>query len=118
MNINFLTELSKWLKGNIDFTNHSNPILRKLLYVAKKTGQPLYFTSSYRTPEQNVACGGSPTSSHLLKLAFDIKCTSSVYRYILLKTLFEYDIYRIGVYKNFIHIDFDTNKPQMVVWYD
>ncbi len=117
MNITDLTTYTEWLKGKIDFTKHSSDILNFLVKLAKHYGSPLYFTSSFRTPKQNVTCGGSPTSSHLKGLAFDIKCTNSSERYHLLEALFFYGVRRIGIYKNFIHIDFDPDKPAFVAWY-
>lgn len=118
MNINDIKNYSVWLKGKIDFTNHHKAYITLLVCIAKEFGKPLTFTSSFRTPKLNIACGGSPTSSHLKGLAFDIKCDNSSDRYKLLYTLFHFGITRIGIYKNFIHIDFDASKPQSVVWYD
>ena len=117
MNITDITTYSEWLKGKIDFTKHPKRLLDRLVDIAKYFGQPLTFTSSYRTPKQNVTCGGSPTSSHLKGLAFDIKCTNSIDRFKLLHTLYHFGLTRIGIYKNFIHIDFDADKAQFVTWY-
>lgn len=118
MSIKQTINYSEHLKGKIDFTQHSIDILNQLVQLSKLVGSPLYFTSTFRTPLQNRVCGGSPTSSHLKGLAFDIKCTTSLYRYKLIQSIHLLDIKRYGVYKNFIHIDFDSSKTQNVVWYE
>lgn len=117
MSINQVIHYTDYLKGNIDITQHKTNILIRLVMLSKLFGKPLYFTSSFRTPRQNQVCGGSPTSSHLKGLAFDIKCTTSSDRYQLIKAINCLDIGRYGVYKNFIHIDFDDDKVQNVTWY-
>lgn len=117
MSIKQVIKYAEYLKGKIDFTHYSTDILNQLVQLSKLFGKPLYFTSSFRTPRQNQVCGGSPTSSHLKGLAFDIKCTTSLERYQLIKAINILGIARYGVYKNFIHIDFDDSKVQNVTWY-
>ena len=117
MSINQIINYSEHLKGRIDFTQHSIDILNQLVQLSKLVSSPLYFTSSFRTPTQNRICGGSPTSSHLKGLAFDIKCTTSLFRFKLINAIHILGISRYGVYKNFIHIDFDRSKSQNVTWY-
>lgn len=117
MSINQIKHYTEHLKGKIDFTQHPTHILHCLVQLSIHYGKPLYFTSSFRTPHQNQACGGSPTSSHLKGLAFDIKCTNSTERWKLIQSINFFGIKRYGVYKNFIHIDFDSSKPQDVTWY-
>ena len=118
MSIKTVVNYSKYLTGRIDLTQHSKLILQQLLQLSILFGKPLYFTSSFRTPKQNRICGGSPTSSHLKGLAFDIKCTTSLDRYRLIDSIHILGIKRYGVYKNFIHVDFDDSKPQNVAWYE
>ena len=110
MSIKLIEQCSNLLKGKIDFTEHSHIILKQLVDLAELYGKPLIFTSSYRTPKQNVLCGGSPTSSHLKRLAFDIKCSDSLDRFKLINACLFLGINRIGVYPKFIHIDFDNDK--------
>lgn len=117
MSINKVLKYSEYLKGKIDFSNHPQYVLDGLVQLAIEYGGPLYFTSSFRTPAQNRACNGSPTSSHLKGLAFDIKCTNSTERWKLLYAINFFGIRRYGVYKNFIHVDFDSSKSQKVTWY-
>lgn len=117
MSINQIKDYSQYLSGNIDFTNHKIEVLDILVKLSCLYGKPLYFNSSFRTPIENQLCGGSPTSSHLKGLAFDIKCITSTDRYKLIDAINTLCINRYGVYKNFIHIDFDIDKPQNVTWY-
>lgn len=118
MSISITTELQNHLKGKIDFTQHSLDILNKLVCISKEFGKPLRFTSSFRDPKQNRLCGGSPTSSHLKGLAFDVICETSSDRFKLMQTLLGLQIKRIGVYNRFIHFDFDSSKVQNVIWYE
>lgn len=118
MTIKRIKHFSELIKGNIDLTKHPRFALVALEDLASFYGGPLYINSSYRTPQQNVKCGGSPTSSHLKGLAFDIKCTNSVDRYKLLDAIHIMGIKRYGIYKTFIHIDFDDTKPQEVCWFN
>lgn len=41
--------------------------------VRTRYGKPLIITSDARTPKQNIAAGGSPTSLHLVGRAFDLR---------------------------------------------
>lgn len=117
MSIDKCFSYTQYLKGKIDFKNHPPEILDKLVELSKRFGKPLKFSSSFRTQSQNLNCGGSPTSSHLKGLAFDIICTNSSDRYALIKSIIDCGIMRFGVYKNFIHVDFDASKSQNVTWY-
>jgi len=73
-------------------------------------------TSGYRTEEHNRKAGGSPTSSHLLGLAADISIVDSTTRFRFIETCLTMGIKRIGLGKNFIHIDIDKAKAQGVIW--
>ena len=79
----------------------------------------LYITSGGRCNECNKNVGGTEISTHKLGKAFDIKCESSILRYTLLKYILlngkKYNITRIGIGKNFIHIDTATTKDNYPV---
>ena len=91
-------------------------------------GQPLVITSGFRTLAHNEKIGGTKNSAHLRGLAVDIACPDSALRYKILdfvlnnKTFFYnndiiiVEIRRIGIGKNFIHLDCDKSLPQEVVW--
>lgn len=106
--------------GNYDYTKMPDELRTKLYNLATQLGctegSKLYITSHYRTPEQNVKCKGSPTSSHLNGSAVDISCHLSPYRYKLLVSALAVGFTRIGLYDKHIHLDVDSKKVQGVVW--
>jgi zinc D-Ala-D-Ala carboxypeptidase len=57
-----------------------------------------------------------PDSSHIYGLAVDISTNSSYQRYKILYGLIKVGFCRIGIYKNYIHVDDDPSKPQSVAW--
>lgn len=76
---------------------------------------PFIITSGYRCPAHNEKVGGSKTSSHLIGKAVDISCTNSKDRHIMIENLcFHFN--RIGIGKDFIHVDMDDNKPEYRIW--
>ena len=77
---------------------------------------PFKITSGYRCPIHNKAVGGSPTSSHLKGWAVDIACMSDYQRMKIVRALIELDMHRIGVGKDFIHVDIDPGKNPVRLW--
>ncbi|MCP4323771.1 MAG: peptidase M15 [Alteromonadales bacterium] len=94
----------------------SKELLSKLDMVREEYGKPIHINSGYRTEAHNEKVGGKPASSHLKGLAADIACSSSRERFNLVKLFIEHGINRIGIAKNFIHIDIDDDKDQDVIW--
>lgn len=94
-----------------------NSFLGKLNQARRIANIPFNINRAYSCPEHNLKIGGSPTSSHIKGLAIDIHCTSSIRRFVIIDALIGCGITRIGVYKNFIHADYDQDKPQNVIWY-
>jgi len=76
----------------------------------------MIITSGYRCEEHNREVGGKETSSHPKGLAADIKCDGSSYRFLLVGALLKARFKRIGIGKDFIHVDLDLDKRQNVVW--
>jgi hypothetical protein len=73
-------------------------------------------SSGCRCEKHNLEEGGKPSSAHLRGLAADIACINSQVRYIVLRTLFNRNVRRIGIGKTFVHFDLDQELPQWVGW--
>ena len=77
-------------------------------------------TSARRTPEQNEACGGSPTSQHLVGEAIDIKPYGSTTYDQLLEHIHTFSdnvrtFDQLILYPTFIHVSFcSRNRHQMI----
>jgi hypothetical protein len=59
---------------------------------------------------------GKPGGSHPKGVAADIQTTGSHSRYKILTALLQVGFYRIGIAKDFIHVDDDTTKPPKIIW--
>ena len=81
-------------------------------------GSPITLTSAYRSSEWDKAKGRSGTGAHTKGLAVDIRCSNTRNRYLLLKALLFAGFFRIGIAKNFIHVDIDTSKPAGIWFYE
>lgn len=90
--------------------------LNMLNYARKIANIPFVVNSGYRCEKHNKEVGGSPTSSHLISCAVDIKAENSVKKFIIVNALLRAGFKRLGVGSNFIHVDSDNNKPQNVLW--
>lgn len=77
---------------------------------------PFKITSGYRTESHNEKVGGVTGSSHTLGYAADIYTPTSTQKFKVMEALIEVGFTRIGVSKNFIHVDNDPSKSQMVLW--
>jgi uncharacterized protein YcbK (DUF882 family) len=73
-------------------------------------------SSGYRCRSHNESVGGSPNSSHMKGLAADIVAKDSAQRYSILMGLIGAGFNRIGLGKDFIHVDYDETKQSKVVW--
>lgn len=94
-----------------------NKVFLKHLDIARGVAEtPFFITSGYRCKKHNEEIGGSPNSSHMKGLAADIKATTSTERYKIIKALLNTGFTRIGVGKDFIHVDMDKDKVQEVIW--
>ena len=84
----------------------------KLDMARQFAGVPFHVNSGFRCPVHNLKVGGSPTSSHLKGWAADIQAKTDFYRYRIIHGAVLAGITRIGIYKNFLHLDFDPDKSQ------
>lgn len=73
-------------------------------------------TSAYRTPEQNKAAGGVPTSQHLKGEAIDFKpYGSTTYNQLLLYIMDNVEYDQFITYDGFMHISFSSrNRRQLI----
>lgn len=94
----------------------SQILVDKLNTVREILKKPIVINSGFRCESHNRKIGGSATSSHLRGLAVDIKANDSLYRHQLLKVLYFVGFSRIGIDKDFIHIDIDDIKSQNVTY--
>jgi uncharacterized protein YcbK (DUF882 family) len=98
------------------FDKMSQDLLKKLDLAREFSNTSFKITSSWRSKEHNAKVNGSENSSHLKGLAIDIYCVDSVKRFHILDGLLLAGFTRIGIAKNFIHVDVDESKPQDVIW--
>lgn len=77
-------------------------------------------TSARRTPEQNKACNGAPTSQHLTGEAIDMKPYGSTTYNQLLEYLHRYSdnvrpFDQLILYPTFIHVSFGARNRHQVI---
>lgn len=77
---------------------------------------PMVITSGYRCPKHNANVGGKATSAHTKGLAVDIDCTTSRMRFMILRAAIKHKVIRVGIAKDFIHLDMDPDLPSLVAW--
>jgi zinc D-Ala-D-Ala carboxypeptidase len=77
--------------------------------------RPLKITSGFRCA-QHLESLKRPTSSHTLGLAVDISTIDSTARHAIVRALIRVGLSRIGIGKNFVHVDKDPDKPANVMW--
>lgn len=102
------------VKGSYDQMNVQ--FLNKIAHARKLAGCGFKITSGYRSPEHNAKVGGVPSSSHTVGRACDIYAPTSRQKFLIISSLIESGFTRIGVAKNFIHVDDDPSKSEEVIW--
>lgn len=82
-------------------------------------GTPIIVTSGYRQPDENVLAGGVAKSAHMENpcWAADIACPDSATRYKIVDFAFRHNIKRIGIGKDFVHLDRSSALPSFVMWH-
>lgn len=91
--------------------------LEKLDYARHNAGIPFRINSAYRSKHWNdKILQARIGSSHKKGLAVDIHCIGSRNRALIIKSLMEVGINRIGIGKTFIHCDVDKIKDPDVLW--
>ena len=80
-------------------------------------GIPLKLSCAYRSVAWDKVKGRSGNSAHCRGMAVDIVCNSSSTRSKIITAALRLGINRIGIGKNFVHLDTDTSLPQNVIWH-
>ena len=95
--------------------NMNEDFLSKLDEAREFAGIPFVINSAYRSPEHPLSIK-NPTSSHIKGLAVDIKATDSSTRFKVIEALVSVGFTRLGIADTFIHVDWDFDKSQEVIW--
>ena len=90
--------------------------LHVLDLIRENAGIPLVLNCAYRSKAHDIAKGRSGNSAHTKGLAVDIRCTTSANRLKIVKAALSVGITRIGIGKNFVHIDNDFTLQQGVMF--
>lgn len=101
--------------------SHTSPtmdptLISMLTDLRRMYRNPIYIESGYRCPEHNRDCGGVEDSAHVKCKAVDIKVATGTQRIKLMRYALMVGFKRVGIGKNFIHLDVDTSKPQDTCW--
>ena len=102
-------EIDSYINMDVSFLNKLSKA-RELAAIGFK------ITSGYRSDAHNTKVGGVPSSSHTIGRAVDIYAPTSTQKYIIINALLQVGFNRIGIAKNFIHVDDDPSKSEDVIW--
>lgn len=80
-------------------------------------GFPFFITSGLRTDEHNSEVGGVESSAHTRGLAVDIAIKTSAQRYKIVSEALKMGFKRIGIGRDFVHLDISIDRPQEVIWH-
>jgi len=97
--------------------NMKKDFLLKLDKARELANIPFIINSGWRSRETNERVGGKPNSSHLAGVAADIKCLNSSSREVIIRSCILAGFTRIGIAKNFIHVDSDITKDSAIWLY-
>jgi hypothetical protein len=93
-------------------------LVNELEIVRQAYNKPMRITSGIRCLSHNRNIGSRDTSSHIKGVAVDIHCTDMGTRLELMKHLLrDAEFTRVGLHKEFIHADVDTDKPNGIFLY-
>ena len=91
-------------------------LLKIILTIEGRLNCNFNITSGVRCEKCNKDAGGRPTSAHLTGNAVDIECPDDKTRFKIVYEAINLGINRIGLGKNFVHIDNDKTKTKEVLW--
>ncbi|MEW6532942.1 MAG: D-Ala-D-Ala carboxypeptidase family metallohydrolase [Thermodesulfobacteriota bacterium] len=97
----------------------STEFVAKLDMIREQIGLPITIVSGTRCERYNRKVGGKERSAHVpwtgVSHAADIRCADSTFRFAFLTAALPL-FGRIGIGKDFIHVDDDADLPQSVIW--
>ena len=91
-------------------------LVLKLEEVRVAIDRPMKINSGIRCLDHNRSIGSSDTSSHIKGIAADIGCTQMSDRLQLMSEFVKH-FKRIGIHKEFIHVDIDVDKRNGIFVY-
>ena len=91
-------------------------LVLKLEEVRVAIDRPMKINSGIRCLNHNRSIGSSDTSSHIKVIAADIGCTQMSDRLQLMSEFVKH-FKRIGIHKEFIHVDIDVDKRNGIFVY-
>ena len=104
-------------KPSCSLQNMDQDFMTMLDALRAQAGIPLVLNSAYRSKEYEKNKGRSGNSAHTRGKAADIRCNASGNRYKIVKAALELGFKRIGVGKNYVHVDTDKSLTQEVIWH-
>ena len=85
--------------------------------IREDAGIPFVITSGYRTVRHNAELKGStPNLAHLSGRAADIRAITGRDNWLIVAASIRNGIRRIGIGKNFVHVDNDASLPEPTIW--
>ena len=105
-------------KCGCGFNCISHELVAKLEAARMGVGRVIIINSGCRCRAHNLAVGGSEMSSHMFGTAVDIRTPADddEYRWLLVTALIFVGIKRIGIRKDFIHVDVSPTKSNNRMW--
>lgn len=97
--------------------NMDQAFMQTLDALRAQAGIPLVLNCAYRSRAWDLSKGRNGNSAHTRGKAADIRCNASDTRMKIVKAALALGIKRIGIGKNFVHVDTDTSLPQNVIWH-
>lgn len=97
--------------------NMQQHTMDKLDMAREFAGIPFVMNSAYRSPEWEKAHGRSGDGGHPHGCAVDIRCTTHANRLKIVMACLKAGFRRIGIGKNYVHVDDDPTRAQNVMWH-
>jgi len=82
-----------------------------------QAGIPLVLNCAYRSVQWDKSKGRSGNSAHTRGKAADIRCNASATRMKIVRAALALGFKRIGIGKDYVHVDMDLSLPQNVIWH-